>query len=241
MKVSYCALPAPWQKDSFQPKIWWGWFAWNRWNHIPRSIALRNSFLRKPFNSLPNKILILEQQEHSLVGGELLNGDVMLHWNHNIDWLLVLGPLHGIPIALKDDCDVKGYDSSLGCKCGCLNPKWMDAPVVCILKVRFTWRGDWSTLSLSLYTHSPLFYSFFFYSLLGLFPTAKQMFLGIYYLQNVPIPYLDRLWTQSTRNCLLVVAVEVWLHWLPVVKIMENIHVPWNHLLKILSLHCSHQ
>ncbi|TPX70449.1 glutaminyl-tRNA synthase (glutamine-hydrolysing) [Spizellomyces sp. 'palustris'] len=42
----------------------------------------------------------------------------------------LVGPLHGLPIALKDDMDVKGYDTTLGCKCGCLQPKHLDAPIV---------------------------------------------------------------------------------------------------------------
>ncbi|KAJ3298816.1 hypothetical protein HK104_010264 [Borealophlyctis nickersoniae] len=44
------------------------------------------------------------------------------------------GPLHGIPIAIKDDIDVKGYDSTLGCKCRCMQPKYMDAPMVTALR-----------------------------------------------------------------------------------------------------------
>jgi hypothetical protein len=42
----------------------------------------------------------------------------------------LVGAFHGIPIALKDDIDVKGYDSSLGCKCGCLRPKYVESHIV---------------------------------------------------------------------------------------------------------------
>ncbi|KAI9104137.1 amidase signature domain-containing protein [Phlyctochytrium arcticum] len=44
------------------------------------------------------------------------------------------GPLHGIPIALSDDIDVKGYDSSLGCSCLILRPQPHSAPLVHCLK-----------------------------------------------------------------------------------------------------------
>lgn len=48
----------------------------------------------------------------------------------------LIGSLHGLPIVLNDDIDVKGYDSTVGCKCGCLKPKYMDAAIVESLKAQ---------------------------------------------------------------------------------------------------------
>ncbi|KAI8927874.1 amidase signature domain-containing protein [Entophlyctis helioformis] len=42
----------------------------------------------------------------------------------------LVGPLHGVPFAVTDDCDVHGADSTLGCSCGAMKPKLQDSPVV---------------------------------------------------------------------------------------------------------------
>jgi Asp-tRNA(Asn)/Glu-tRNA(Gln) amidotransferase A subunit family amidase len=46
----------------------------------------------------------------------------------------VVGPLHGIPITLKDQFDVKGYDSTLGYVGRAFQPAAEDAVLVHILK-----------------------------------------------------------------------------------------------------------
>lgn len=45
-----------------------------------------------------------------------------------------MGPLHGIPITLKDQFDVKGYDSTLGYVGRAFKPATEDAVLVHILK-----------------------------------------------------------------------------------------------------------
>ena len=45
-----------------------------------------------------------------------------------------VGPLHGVPMTLKDQFDVKGYDSTLGYVGRAFKPATEDAAVVSILK-----------------------------------------------------------------------------------------------------------
>ncbi|KAJ3224997.1 hypothetical protein HK099_007545 [Clydaea vesicula] len=58
---------------------------------------------------------------------------VDLHFNTN---KTLIGSLHAVPIVLKDDIDIKGYDSSLGCRCGTFRPKYMDSTIITILKLQ---------------------------------------------------------------------------------------------------------
>ncbi len=46
----------------------------------------------------------------------------------------LMGPLHGVPITLKDQFDVKGADSTIGYVSRAFNPASKDAVVVQLLK-----------------------------------------------------------------------------------------------------------
>ncbi|KXS10318.1 amidase [Gonapodya prolifera JEL478] len=45
-----------------------------------------------------------------------------------------VGPLHGVPCSVKDQCNVKGYDSSLGYIAWCEDPKDSDGVIVELIK-----------------------------------------------------------------------------------------------------------
>ncbi|KAJ3324186.1 hypothetical protein HDU93_002855 [Gonapodya sp. JEL0774] len=45
-----------------------------------------------------------------------------------------IGPLHGVPCSVKDQCNVKGYDSSLGYIAWCEEPKTEDGVMVALMK-----------------------------------------------------------------------------------------------------------
>ena len=46
----------------------------------------------------------------------------------------LVGPLHGVPVSLKDQFNIKGLDSTLGYVCGAFRPAEADAPLVQTLK-----------------------------------------------------------------------------------------------------------
>jgi amidase len=64
--------------------------------------------------------------EDALERAELL--DLYFHQTGSL-----IGPLHGLPIALSDECNIHGKDSSLGCICGSFKPQ-NDAPLTLQLK-----------------------------------------------------------------------------------------------------------
>lgn len=56
------------------------------------------------------------------------------HLDHHLDMHKVpLGPLHGVPISLKDTFKISGQDSSLGIAALAFNPSRSTSPLVSIL------------------------------------------------------------------------------------------------------------
>ncbi|KAF2088103.1 acetamidase [Saccharata proteae CBS 121410] len=65
--------------------------------------------------------------EHALAQAHALDRYIAEHGK-------LLGPLHGLPVTLKDQFDVKGYDSTLGYVGRAFHPAAEDAVIVAILK-----------------------------------------------------------------------------------------------------------
>ncbi|KAJ3324090.1 hypothetical protein HDV06_000631 [Boothiomyces sp. JEL0866] len=54
--------------------------------------------------------------------------------NYMVENGKLFGPLHGVPVALSDECIISGVDSSLGCHCNAMNPAQIDSTLVKQLK-----------------------------------------------------------------------------------------------------------